>query len=93
MPIEVRALSTPDITPAQLAGYGAAAVGVVAGIGLDVPSTWRFAGIVAIVVALVVAHLVSDAVIRQGRAKAAAAGAVALTETPPELDPTPRPRP
>jgi hypothetical protein len=90
-PQEPTPLATPDITQAQLLGYGATAVAVIGSLGLDVSATARLVGIVVLVGLLVVGHLVSDAIIRNGRSRHLP-GTAEPTATPPELDPTPLPR-
>jgi hypothetical protein len=76
-------LQTPDLTMAQLVAYGATAAAIVGSLAVDVSSTWRFVGILVLVAVLVLSHVVSDAVIRNGRARALASAPQIVVENAP----------
>lgn len=67
-------LMTPDITPAQVVAVVGAILGVLLAAGLDISDDLRDA-IILLVTVLAPTVIGGDAVIRNGRAKAAAAAA------------------
>ncbi|WP_217923766.1 hypothetical protein [Miltoncostaea oceani] len=67
-------LKTPDITPAQVVAVVGAILGVLLAAGLDISDDLRDA-IILLVTVLAPTVIGGDAVIRNGRAKAAAAAA------------------
>ncbi len=75
-------MSTPDITPAQIVSMIAALLGaIVALFGLDLSDQQQAAVLTIAGVFVPIAFMVSDAMIRRGRAKLAAANVYAKAES------------